>query len=434
MVSPSLRKQNSEKLGVGLRRLATTRHGLRRKLLWVGLALQALATDSLPASDAHPVFDLKHSSQALQEQPAQWTTQPGPWGTITVKSTYLEAPPALIELAPKPDQIPIWRFPGWTLAAIRDLLAKAGLSAAEQAVLLDSSNVRHEILGPVLLPPPALLIELAPAARQIIYEELAKLPPNSFHATPLPLPGNVDDWLLESKLSPTQRILFKQLLWTRGSCHVFSDLSLLINQATSASEIAAAISSQTRVQSLVASIRVPSLEQAESVLEYWRANRANSHVMPFFRSAIGREGVSEIDLIYLLPRLARARLFTYPTLTDAIGGKMPDCHWTAVNFFAINYQPYYLDGRSGFIDLLGTYNSIPEPTQLGDLICFIRKDGTVAHSCVLVADDIVFTKNGVQVFSPWVLLRFSAVAAIYNHDGVNQLAFFRSKTRPTSDL
>jgi len=53
---------------------------------------------------------------------------------------------------------------------------------------------------------------------------------------------------------------------------------------------------------------------------------------------------------------------------------------------------------------------------------------------VLVADDIVFTKNGVQVFSPWVLLRFSAVAAIYNHDGVNQLAFFRSKTRPASDL
>ena len=173
MVSPSLRKQNSEKLGVGLRRLATTRHGLRRKLLWVGLALQALPPASLPASDAHPVFDLKHSSQALQEQPAQWTTQPGPWGTITIKSTYLEAPPALIELAPKPDQIPIWRFPGWTLAAIRDLLAKAGLSAAEQAVLLDSSNVRHEILGPVLLPPPALLIELAPAARQIIYEELA---------------------------------------------------------------------------------------------------------------------------------------------------------------------------------------------------------------------------------------------------------------------
>ena len=140
MVSPSLRKQNSEKLGVGLRRLATTRHGLRRKLLWVGLALQALTPDSLPAADAHPVFDLKHSTQSLEEQPASWTTQPGPWGTITVKSTYLEAPPALIELAPKPDQIPIWRFPGWTLAAIRDLLAKAGLSAAEQAVLLDSSN------------------------------------------------------------------------------------------------------------------------------------------------------------------------------------------------------------------------------------------------------------------------------------------------------
>jgi hypothetical protein len=258
------------------------------------LALQALAPDSLPAADADPVFDLKHSSQSLEEQPASWTTRPGPWGTITIKSTYLEAPPALIELAPKPDQIPIWRFPGWTLAAIRDLLAKAGLSAAEQGVLLDSSNVRHEILGPVLLPPPALLIELAPAARQIIYEELAKLPPNSFHATPLPLPGNVDDWLRESKLSPRQRILFKQLLWSRGRCHVFSDISLLINQATSAAEIAAAISSQTRVQSLVASIRVPSLEQAESVLEYWRANRANSHVMPFFFRASRARACSPI--------------------------------------------------------------------------------------------------------------------------------------------
>jgi hypothetical protein len=53
---------------------------------------------------------------------------------------------------------------------------------------------------------------------------------------------------------------------------------------------------------------------------------------------------------------------------------------------------------------------------------------------VLIADDIVFTKNGVPVSSPWVRLRFSAVAAIYNHDQVNRLAFFRAKTHPTSDL
>ena len=53
---------------------------------------------------------------------------------------------------------------------------------------------------------------------------------------------------------------------------------------------------------------------------------------------------------------------------------------------------------------------------------------------MLVADDIVFTKNGDQVFSPWVLDRFSAVAAVYGYDQVNRLVFFRSKTQPTSDL
>lgn len=399
-------------------------------LTLLGLLLPHL----VPAAVEKSVFRLDQAINALESQPARWTARPGPWGVIDVKSTYIEAPPTLISLAQKPDQTPVWRFPGATVATIHELFKQAGLADAVQAALLQPGNLRAENGGITLLPLPETLLNLAPESRQVIYEALAQSPLNGFHAFPLPLPGNVDDWLLESKLSPVQRRLFKRLLWKRGACHVFSDISLLINQATSGPEITAALSSQTRVQSLVATIRIPAAASAETVLNYWRADGVNTHVLPFFRSAIGREGVSEIDLIYLLPRLARARLFTYPTFTDAVGGKLPDCHWTALNFFEINYQPYYLNDRTAFIDLLDSYSAIGEPSKLGDLICFVRADGRVAHSCVFVADDIVFTKNGEQLFSPWLLLRFPDVAAIYAYGDVNRLLFFRRKPRAAVEL
>ena len=48
------------------------------------------------------------------------------------------------------------------------------------------------------------------------------------------------------------------------------------------------------------------------------------------------------------------------------------------------------------------------------LLLFGPKD-IFAHSCVYVADEIVYTKNGNGRLAPWVLMKYADVARIYSN-------------------
>lgn len=49
------------------------------------------------------------------------------------------------------------------------------------------------------------------------------------------------------------------------------------------------------------------------------------------------------------------------------------------------------------------------------MVLFSKPDGTIIHSSVYLADDIVFTKNGATALYPWMLASIS--------DLVNQYSF-----------
>jgi hypothetical protein len=61
------------------------------------------------------------------------------------------------------------------------------------------------------------------------------------------------------------------------------------------------------------------------------------------------------------------------------------------------------------------------------LICFTSADGKVFHSCVRVAGDLVFTKNGHNITAPWLLQRDADVAAIYLFGETDRVRYFRLK-------
>jgi hypothetical protein len=134
-----------------------------------------------------------------------------------------------------------------------------------------------------------------------------------------------------------------------------------------------------------------------------------------------------IDINLLLPALCRERLYTFPSLSDAIGGRLPDCNWTALNFFSEKPEPYFLDSKTSSIEIKEGYVALAQPSALGDLICFISPTGEVFHSCVYLADDIVFTKNGESPFAPWILMKLKNVAARYDHRDGSTVAFLRKK-------
>lgn len=350
----------------------------------------------------------------------------GPWGKLVTRTVYLEAPQSVLDLCKRPDQVPLWVFPNRTSREVGEFLVKAGVAKDLSDAFFRPDTLKNEAVGTTVIVNPDQLLALSPEARQVVYTELARFSANHFHANPVFIPGKVEDWIERSRLTPRQRELFLRTLWRRGECNVFSDVSLLISQATSNAEIVAAIAATTRVPTVMVSVQLPPTDRA-AMLEYWRAGGRNQDAHDFLRNVLDQSDLNTFDLIHLLPALCRDALYTYPSLADAAGGQLPDCQWTSLNFFQARPAPYYLDGRSTFLELAATHAEIPQADRLGDLICFTAADGRIVHSCVRVAGDLVFTKNGRNITAPWLLQHEADVAAIYLQGDVDRVRCFRLK-------
>lgn len=379
-------------------------------VFWLGLPAATLAVGGVPGATA--------------------ASEPPPWGIIATSPLYLEAPPELLAATPRPDQTPLWFFAVPTEAHVRAVLHRVGVAAATVSRLVQPASCKPERGGYVVIPPPEVVIDLPAATRQALYEVLAATPGNPWHEMPQFIADDVHTWLAGTRLSEAQKRIWETLTWRRGRMNVFSDLPVMIQLAGSSDEIAAARRAVTRIKTFTAEVRMAPGTSAAAFLAYWSAGRRNQDARPLLHALVERAGGPGLDLTLLLPTLGRERLYTYPSLGDAVGGRLPDCQWTALNFFAENPQPYYLDGRSSFLELTQDYALIDRPDQLGDLVCFVARDGTVYHTCVYLADGIVFTKNGENPLVPWILMKLGTVAALYDRSDGSKAVFFRRKPPP----
>ncbi len=322
----------------------------------------------------------------------------------------------------------MWHFPGTTRESLQALLVNAGLTEATIAALFKAEHTQVNSRGITLLPASDILIELAPNSRQALYTLLAASPENGYHANPQLITGNIDEWLGATHLSDLQKNIFKKTLWQQGRSAAFSDVSLLIQKATSREEGAAALRTMTRTQTFTALVgRDPHTTTEQEFIDYWSAGGRNNDALPMIRALLESTTARPIDINLLLPALCRERLYTFASLSDAIGGRLPDCNWTALNFFAENPDPYFLDSKTSYIEIKESYAPLAQPSALGDLICFLSPTGEVFHSCVYIADDVVFTKNGASPFAPWILMKLKNVAARYDQRDGSTVAFLRKK-------
>jgi len=111
-------------------------------------------------------------------------------------------------------------------------------------------------------------------------------------------------------------------------------------------------------------------------------------------------------------------------------GILPDCHWSSLNFFNYDAQPYLLDSRLATTAVLERFVPIEPPYRFGDILFLIDKKGDAFHSCVYLADDIVFSKNGRNVLSPWLLTTVTELKKVYLYDGNGRVQGYRNKQSP----
>ena len=105
-----------------------------------------------------------------------------------------------------------------------------------------------------------------------------------------------------------------------------------------------------------------------------------------------------------------------------------DCHWTSLNFWNDPPDDRYVDTDFVIQTVREQYEQVAPPYQLGDLVFLFKSPTAAIHSCAYIADDIVFTKNGASVASPWTLERLSDTIAYYGNISTSlEVKVFRRK-------
>mgnify|MGYP001229262537 FL=1 len=340
----------------------------------------------------------------------------GPWGRLQYYYFYLEAPTHLVESFPLRSPRTRWAVPLDRQESIRTLISTTPMAPEHRAALLDVDNSGEAEGLFTIFPPPDVLLNLNPAARSTLYNFLSSYAVNADIKDPVRvLSGSVDEWAAGTTIRQEIIDAMKKMVFYHADLMLFADFPYLISLANSEEEIRALQRHSSRVRSMVLRLDLGSEAEIEGVLRYWTTGLGlrRKEVESLIRSSMLTPGVPGLDIVHLLPPLPRKLLYTYPDISMAMDGVMPDCHWTALNFYNYNPEPIYLDEYFAASGLLGDFDQVDAPYNYGDILVFVTEKATAHHSCVYLADNIVYTKNGRSIYAPWMIAHLADVSSIY---------------------
>ncbi|WP_395747407.1 hypothetical protein [Prosthecobacter sp.] len=390
------------------------------RLLPVLLSLGCLQTHAEETHTNNTHANDAQAHDAAKNAPPQQdelnTGAPGPWGRLSYYYFYLEAPDYVVEQFPLPSTTTKWAFNLNDLDHAETLLKSAGMSRVQIDRLLTPRRVIKDERHAYIFPSNADVEGLSREGRAVIYNELARDAVNVFQYSPVFfLSDSVEVWARESGLSAEVVGKISNLAYRMGNALVFSDIPLLLSQADNVAEARFIMRKLTRVRTLMAQLDLSHGDAIPDLLNYWSTGLGlrRKDLEPLMNAIIRTRGVSHLDILHLLPPLPRKLLYTYPDISYAAEGPLPDCHWTSLNFFNLKAQPFLLDTRLATSLVKQDFDKVEPPYRYGDILMFIAPDGRAVHSATYLADDILFTKNGSNLLTPWLLMRLPDLAKLY---------------------
>lgn len=382
-------------------------------------------TYNAPVSGARPQIPAAPESTGILK------CAPGPWGEIEYHYVYLEASEQLVSNFAMPSTQPRWSFPGATVEQLAALFDAARIPADWSELWL---SPKHLIVQPDalhILVPLEHLEALMPEQRSFLYRELAKSPMNDFHKDPVFITsGSVADFLNHTDIASDHARWFERMCYRRGNVLCFSDIPALIGRARDAAEARRLFKLCSRTRAIIARLSVTPKTDCAALLSYWTNSERRKDMLPLLQSLMDMRHAGTIDLIHLLPPLARKLVNSYPPLALGRHGRMPDCHWSSLNFFNYEPQDCYLDSRIAASHVLENYEQVSEPYRYGDKLFFVDgPNGGSYHSCVYIAEDLVFAKNGDNAANPWIITRLGDQKQVYLSGNAGRIQAFRRKSR-----
>lgn len=344
--------------------------------------------------------------------------KPGPWGSLKKTPIVISPPLELISDSwGRESRTPYqWLLPGTSPEVMLAFLSSTGLTPEQIAQLQASARPDSSINGLVVTPTPELLRSLSPEVRAKLYVQLGRTPLNfdqcnafRFAAT------SSDDWFAGSLISPATRRLVEPLLYRHGEHLYFADVDLVRSQITDPTELRYLAKTLLRQPTDIVELLVTDPSSVKDLADYWGNGGRRTDIRPLLESVAAEGKDHSIDIIHLLPTLAREHLYRYPRPTAAERDRstLVNCLWSSLNFFNSTPDDRFLDVAYSLDRLRQDYYVVESNFELGDVVVFLDEQGNIFHAAVQIADDLVFTKNGQSTMAPWVIVPIETLKDFY---------------------
>lgn len=357
----------------------------------------------------------------------------GPWGEIQLTDIQIERPDGFIANLRVPEDHGVWFFgAGYDRSRILQLFKSADLTQSQRHELTDVSRWASDEDGVRVTPPPETVLKLSRTARSQIYRVLGEFQKNFFQFSPFKFPQRRSkEWFFHCGLKAETVSLIQSLLYEQGGMLCFSDMQVF-HDISSDEEKAQFIKTMSRSPAVLASLRAGPETDLVSTLRFWSRNGNSSVVQPLIVALAQKPKGGAVDISHLLPGFVRDRLFTYPNppIDGSLSG--PDCFWSALNFDEVQPDDRYLQPEFRNKRLSADFEPVRSAPQLGDILLFQDRHDQIIHACVHVAGPIVFTKNGANIFAPWILMRLEDVIGYYSSERPPKVLAFRRKRAASS--
>jgi hypothetical protein len=353
----------------------------------------------------------------------------GAWGELETLDIDLDQPLEYVAFEDTTFRVPVWRFPGTAPSEVRALMTGCGMSLSQVESALSGSRLAYDGTTTTVSPGDDLVMSLAREIRGCFYTLLARWPENSLMRHPYHLAeDDLEARMIRAGVDAEVVGLVRALEYQRGGNRLFSDLEVVLGHIPSEEGRLALLKALSRQTATLASLRLRPECDIDKVLGYWAGVpgvRAKD-LRPLLESICNAPGGGSLNLVFLLPPFARSRLFTFP-LPDGEGEARGDCHWSALNFFNDPPDVRLKDVEYASAVVREAYYPIGRPSRCGDLVFLLDEAGGVIHSAVFLADDLVFTKNGINFGQPWIIMRMKGLMRVYTFSREPKVVYYRRK-------
>jgi len=362
----------------------------------------------------------------------EFTTLSGGWGELQCRLVSLEQPAEYIAFDKNDWSGPFWHIAAPTESVLKQSLLQAGCDEGTATKLL--ATKRSDAPGQwVLKPDDETILGLKEEVRSRLYLLLADNPLNRGQAAPLYVPKGDVERVFQGKFDPARNLetWARHLSYKRNGYVYFSDMEVLARVARLNEEERATLRRAVSATPVVmARLKVGSPAGLDSVVNYWGFSMPGvlvKDIRPLFDAQLRSPGGGAVSILYVLPPLARAKLYTTP-LTPKADEPLPDCHFTALNFFSESVDPQLSNQDYATRYLSERYYQIGAPGRPGDLVVLVDAQNRIVHSATYLAGDVVYTKNGINLGQPWVLMHLDDMLGCYSVKETVRVGYMRKRT------